>query len=38
MTIHLPAELLLIKEIPKLGSDKIDFIVTKKITLVNDKE
>ena len=38
MTIHHHAKLLLIEKIPKLGSDKIDFSVTKKIVLVNDKE
>ena len=38
MTIHHHAKLLLVEEIPKLGSDKTDFSVTKKIALVNDKE
>ena len=40
MMIHHPAKLLVlfIEEIPKLGSGKTDFSVTKKIALVNDKE
>ena len=38
MTIHQPIKSLLVEEIPKLGSDKTDFSVTKKIALVNDKE
>ena len=38
MMIHHPAKVLSVEEIPKLGSDKTDFSVTKKIALVNDKE
>jgi len=36
MTTH-PAKVLIVEEIPKLGSGKTDFAATKKIALVNDQ-
>jgi len=33
--LHHPAKVLLVEEIPKLGSGKTDFGATKKIALVN---
>jgi len=35
--LHHPAKVLIVKEIPKLGSGKTDFGATKKIALVNDQ-
>jgi acyl-[acyl-carrier-protein]-phospholipid O-acyltransferase/long-chain-fatty-acid--[acyl-carrier-protein] ligase len=36
--LHYPANVLLVNEIPKLGSGKTDFGATKKIALVNDQQ
>jgi len=36
--LHRPAKVLLVEEIPRLGSGKTDFSATKKIALVNDQE
>ena len=36
--LHRPAKVLLVEEIPKLGSGKTDFGAIKKIASVNDQE
>ena len=36
--LHHPAKVLIVEEIPKLGSGKTDFGATKKIALVNDQQ
>jgi len=35
--LHHPAKVIIVEEIPKLGSGKTDFGATKKIALVNDQ-
>jgi len=35
--LYYPAKVIIVEEIPKLGSGKTDFSATKKIALVNDQ-